>query len=180
MSLTETQARALPNPGRYAVEENQAGSLRFTLNRTGRRPLRFEGWQLVEASGQAPGASVWYDINVYETRAGTVVVELLVHREAAGEPDLAHVEVFRTLAEAGSWLEAYSPASDLTVAAGVMQAQTPLAWAVMQAVQLRQRLFRIEEDFRTLVSQVLCSLVLSEDPETAMTPREEAPLHAAE
>lgn len=179
MSMIEAPARPEARPTPFAVEHGETPVRRFTLARTGRRPVRFQGWQIMEAQGQTPGVPVSYDINLYETQAGTVVVELLVHRSAIGEPDLSHVEAFASLGEAASWLEAYAPAGDLAIGGAMVQSGAPLAVAALQAVQLRQRLARIEDSYRALVSQVLFGLDLAEDPDAAPA-SPEAPAHAAE
>jgi hypothetical protein len=85
---------------------------RVTLRRSGMRPLRFFGWQLVEASGEPGAAPLWYDINIPETRAGAVLIKFLAYREAMGEPDLSRVEILASLAEAATWLDVYAPATD--------------------------------------------------------------------
>ncbi len=146
-----------------AIEEESA--LRtFTLKRTGKRPLRFQGWQIIQATGYSAAASVSYDINIYETLAGNFVAELLAHRDAVAERDVVRVEVFDSLDDTAKWLEAFSPAADLPVAPGIVNGKTPLAVAALQVVQLRQCLFGIEDEYRALVSEVLDGLDLAEPP----------------
>jgi hypothetical protein len=180
MSMIKSPAQSAASTNLYATEASEAGARSFTLRRVGRRPLRFQGWQLVEATGYTPAAPVWYDINVFETRAGSIVVELLVHREAMSEPDLSHVEIFKTIAEAAAWLEQYTPAADMAVGGTVAQNNTPLAFAVLQAVQLRQRLARVDDVFRSLLSEVFQGLDLAEDPEVVAAPARELALHDAD
>ncbi len=149
-------------PASELIEEE--GTLRtFTLRRTGKRPLRFQGWQIVQASG-SQASPVAYDINLYETEAGAFVAELLAHRDGAAERDVARVEVFDSLDAAATWLEGFSPAADLPVAQDLVNGETPLAIAALQVVRLRQGLRAVEDEYRALVSEVLDSLEVAEPP----------------
>jgi hypothetical protein len=170
-----------PRPAQRVDDESPIQT--FTLRRTGRRPLRFQGWQMVEAAGYTPAAKVWYDINIYQTVGGAVVVEAVAHRAAIGERDVTHIQICSSLGEAAEWLEGYSPATDVAIAPSLVQGETPLALAALQAVQLRQRMFRIEEDYRVLVSEVLAGLDVTEQPtvQTAPAPaNRDGGLYAAE
>jgi hypothetical protein len=184
MTPLQTQANAQAHGGPrhrpYSIEEGETPVRRFTLRRTGRRPLRFYGWQLIEAAGRNPPAAIWYGINIYETRGGSIVVELSAHREGLGEPDLSHVHSFATLNEAAAWLEDYTPAADMTVGGGVLQPGAPLVVVTLQSVQLRQRLLRVEEVFRTLVSEVFQGLDVAEECDGPAVLQHEETLRAAE
>lgn len=129
-----------------------------TLRRTGRKPLRFKGWQIIEAVGAGTQAKLWHDINIYRTVAGAVVVELIARRQAADERDLFRVESFPDAQAAAGWLEGYRFADDVPVSAGLSSAEMGLPWAVLHAVQLRQQLSRIEENYRALLSEVFAAL----------------------
>lgn len=129
-----------------------------TLRRTGRKPLRFTGWQVIEAVGAGAPAKLWHDINIYRTVEGTVVVELIARRQDAGERDLFRVESFPDAQAAAAWLEGYRFADDVPVPAGLSSAEMGLPWAVLHAVQLRQQLGRIEENYRALLSEVFAAL----------------------
>jgi hypothetical protein len=73
---------------------------------------------------------------------------------------------------ASAWLEAYGADGDAPVPAG-LGAQENLPLAMLQAVQLRQTLARIEHDYRELLSDVFAVLDQAEDADGPM-PREEA------
>jgi hypothetical protein len=133
-----------------------------TLRRTGRKAIRFEGWQLIEALGSNGGRHVWHDLNIYRTVKGSIVVELIARRGLADHHDVSHVQTFDDLAAAANWLEAYRPAEDVPIPAGLGGMDTTLPWAVLQAVQLRQRIDRIELDYRALLSEVFAVLDLTD------------------
>lgn len=141
-----------------------------TLQRTGHKPLRFRGWHTIEAVGTGGQAKLWHDINIYRTVDETVVVDLIARRQAAGERDLFRVEAFGDAEAAANWLEAYRFADDVPVPVGLSSGDMGLAWAVLQAVQLRQVLSRIEENYRALLSEVFAALDVADPPVVAVLP----------
>jgi hypothetical protein len=161
---------------RRPAEERSAAvppAVEHTLRRTGRKPVRFEGWQLIEAVGPEGRAQIWYDLNLYRTVADSIVVELVARRRVADDQDLFHVKTFPDLAAASVWLEAYRCAEDVSVPADLLTADTALPWAVLQAMQLRQRLDRIETDYHALLSEVFDALDLTDPVDAAASmPRE--------
>ncbi len=142
----------------------------YTLRRNGRKAIRFEGWQLIEAAGSSCDRHVWLDLNIYRTVSGSIVVELIARRAMADHHDLPQVRVFDDLATAANWLEAYRPAESAPIPAGLGAAETALPWAVLQAVQLRQRMDRIELDYHALLSEVFAALDLTEPAEPPPMP----------
>lgn len=166
------------SPGLRRLEEASESapqpSVERTLRRTGRKPVRFEGWQLIEAAGSDGRCPIWYDLNLYSTVAGSVVVELVTRRHAVDDQDLFRVKTFADLRAAAAWLEGYRCAEDVPIPAGLSSIDTALPWAVLQAVQLRQRLHRIETDFHALLSEVFAALDLTDPAETDDAPVREA------
>jgi hypothetical protein len=146
-----------------------AGTTVHTLRRTGRKPVRFEGWQLVEAIGAHGNRDIWHDLNIYRTVKGGIVVELIIRRASADQQDLSRVKVFADLAAAADWLEAYRPAEDVPIPAGLGVFDTALPWAVLQAVQLRQRIDRVDTDYHALLSEVFAALDLADPADAAQT-----------
>ncbi|HEX2943078.1 MAG TPA: hypothetical protein VHO91_18650 [Rhodopila sp.] len=141
----------------------------YTLRRTGRKPVRFVGWQLIEATGADTAKSVWHELNVYRTIGDKFVVELTVRRRQAEELDKTCVSSFPDLAAAAAWLENYRPADDVPVPSD-LPGQAPLPWAVLQAVQLRQCINRVVLDYQTLLSEVFAALDLSDPPDEIVAP----------
>lgn len=141
----------------------------YTLRRTGRKPVRFEGWQLIEATGADRAKSVWHELNVYRTVDNTFVIELTTRRRLPEEQDKACVKSFPDLAAAAVWLENYRPADDVPVPPG-LTAEAALPWAVLQAVQLRQCISRVVLDYQTLLSEVFAALDLTDPPDDHAAP----------
>jgi hypothetical protein len=133
-----------------------------TLRRTGRKAVRFTGWHMLEALGSRDPGTICYDLSLYRSVSESIVVELIARRGAVGEQDICRVEVFASLQEAASWLEAYPCAGDVPVSPALAACDGPMATTVLQAVQLRQRLARIADEYHSLLSDVFEALDITE------------------
>ena len=142
-----------------------------TLRRTGRKAVRFTGWQIVEARGvpeRAVGAgTMWYDLALYRSVADAIIVELISRRAQLDEQDTHRVEVFTALQDASSWLENYDCANDVPISRSLAANNGPVTDCVLKAVQLRQLLTQIREDYRDLLSDLFEALDITE-PESAL------------
>jgi len=161
--------------------DEQESAATYTLRRTGRKAVRFEGWQLIEAIGSDAGRHVWHDLNVYRTAKGCIVIELIARRNLPDHQDLFHVKTFGDLAAAASWLETYRSADDVPIPAGLGEMDVALPWTVLQAVQLRQSIDRLEADYQALLSEVFAALELTDpaDAQPAQARRKPAARAAA-
>jgi hypothetical protein len=137
----------------------------FTLRRTGRKGVRFDGWQLIEAIGSDGSRPAWHDLNVYRTTKGCIVVELTARRGQPEHKDIAHVKTFDDLNAAAAWLEAYRAADDAPIPQGLGGGDAAMPWAVLQAVQLRQSIDRLEADYHALLTEVFAALDLTDPAE---------------
>jgi len=133
-----------------------------TLRRTGRKAIRFTGRQLVEALGNPEPGTIWYDLSIYRSEADSVIVELNARRSAVDEQDLSRVEVFASLGEAASWLESYPCAGDVPIPPSLASDSSPMATCVLQALQLRQRIARITDEYHGLLSDVFEALDITD------------------
>jgi hypothetical protein len=157
----------LPADASRAAHE---GAGTYTLRRTGRKAVRFDGWQLVEAIGSEAGRHIWHDLNIYRTVKGCIIVELIVRGNQPDHQDVFHVKTFEDLTAAAAWLESYRCADDVPIPAGLGEAQVALPWAVLQAVQLRQSMDRLESDYQALLSEVFAALDLTDPAEAQPAP----------
>lgn len=147
-----------------AAPYDQEAASTFTLRRTGRKAVKFDGWQLIEAIG-SQNRDVWHDLNIYRSVKDALVVELIVRRGLPDHQDMFRVNTFEDLAAAAEWLEAYRPADDVPIPSGLGAVDTALPWAVLHAVQLRQSIERIALDYQSLLSEVFAALDLSDPPD---------------
>lgn len=150
----KTRETAAASAGRAPVEQS--------LRRTGQRPLRFEGWCLIEAVGSAEPGSIHHDLRLFRTARGRIVAELVARRAGMQAQDVFRVESFAELDAAAAWLETYPAAEDVPVPGELASPEAPLATAVLQAVRLRQAACRVAEEYRGLLSDVFASLGLAD------------------
>ena len=163
---------AINDPAGLLPQQNMdAPPATLTLRRTGRKAVRFDGWQLIEAIGSDGSRPVWHDLNVYRTVKGCIVVELIVRRGQPDQQDAAQVKTFEDMAAAAAWLEAYRPSDDVPIPPGLGGTEVALPWAILQSVQLRQSIDRLEADYRALLSEVFAALDLTDPAD----PRADAP-----
>ncbi len=134
-----------------------------TLRRTGRKAVRFTGWHILEALGTPDPGNIFYDLSLYRSVSESIVVELTVRRSAMDEQDVSRVEVFASLGEAATWLEAYPCAGDVPVPPSLATGDAPMATTVLQALQLRQRIARITDEYHSLLSDVFEALDITEN-----------------
>ena len=153
----------------------QQAAVTYTLRRTGRKAVRFDGWQLVEAIGSGTGRHVWHDLNIYRSVKGCIVVELIVRRNPPDHQDIFHVKTFDDMAAAACWLESYRSADDVPIPTGLGEVETALPWAVLQAVQLRQTIDRLESDYQALLSEVFAALDLPDPADAQPAPARRKP-----
>ncbi len=99
--------------------EQEEEAATYTLRRTGRKAVKFEGWQLIEAIGSQENRDVWHDLNVYCTVKDALVVELIVRHASADHLDMFRVKTFDDVADAAAWLEGYRPAEDAPIPLGL-------------------------------------------------------------
>ena len=138
------------------------GDLAFTLRRTGQRPLRFTGHQVIEARSNPQAHQVWHDLNIYRTAKGRYVFELIARHAEPEQQDVFRVESFDTLEAGAAWLQDFPAGDDAPIPDGLGAEGTPLPRAVLQAVQLRQHMERIDAEYRSLLSEVFMALELCE------------------
>ena len=146
-----------PTPGSSAPAAQE-----FRLRRTGHKAVRFTGWKILDAQGSTHGTTMWYDLAIYRSDASQCIVELVARRQALAEQDLYRVDMFDSLDQALAWLETYNCAADIPVPPRLTASEEPMALAAIQAVQLRQRMARIHDDFQELISDVFEALDMTE------------------
>ena len=82
----------------------------ITIQRTGQRPLTFDGTLLAEADSQShdgPLQNRWHEAAVYQTTGGKYVVQICYRTKWQGEHDHDDALAFATKEEAATLLEEY-------------------------------------------------------------------------
>jgi hypothetical protein len=129
--------------------------------------MRIEGWLLVEAASAAEPGLMYYELRLYRTRRGQIVIEMTARREAVGAADIDMAESLPDLAATAAWLETYNCAGDLPVPQAMTDNDKPLATAALQAVALRQQAARVRDEYACLLSDVFAALGIADVLEPA-------------
>jgi hypothetical protein len=111
---------------------------RFVLRRSGGRPLSFSGMLMLEHSDETTEDARRHTIRLYETTAGTVVIEIVL--ASLDEDRLPHSVTAEvgTLDEVEMFLSSYDPAAEAAATCGSL---------LDQAVRLETEAGRLRLDF---------------------------------
>jgi hypothetical protein len=147
------------------ASETAAAGHRFTLRRTGRKPVRFAGWKMVEAVGGGETAPLHYDLAIYRTTGNHFLCELIARRAGVEAQDIFRVESFAALDPLTQWLQSHDCATDVPVPSCLAAQDGPLALAVLHAVRLRDTIARIEGEYQDLLSDVFAAIGVTDAPD---------------
>ncbi len=89
---------------------------KYTLSRTGDRPLVFTGDLIAEAGGCIHGGQEqkrWYEIRIYSTAGGSYVLEVAYHTSWKGEDSHSHAEAHSNLEKLIAGLRIINPLKHL-------------------------------------------------------------------
>jgi len=143
---------------------------RFSLRRSGRKPVRFSGAKILETAATPDAAPLHYDLAIYKTDTNRLVLELVTRRGGVAAQDVTRVECFDTLDDLAHFLQSYCCAEDVPVPPGLANQDVPLAVAALHAVRLRDTIARIEDEYRALLSDVFEVLGIGEEPTPSAKP----------
>lgn len=132
--------------------------LDYVLRVTGSRPERFSGRHIAMATGWNNTVPRWYEINLYETEDGHIIVDVRLFHKSDDDSDLYHVETLNTWTEAARWLEGYNPANDIVCHVQVDDDRLSAAEVSLSGIALRQTILELRTQFRSLVGDLLYQL----------------------
>lgn len=130
----------------------------FTLRRTGKRPLAFDGVELCMGMSYVPGTPFWYELNIYRTHAGSFVVAIKFFTKDEGDKDTFRAFQCATFDEVMSLLETYDTSQDVRIDVQADDDSMSVAELTVKALGLRARLEEARRQFAGLVGQVLYQL----------------------
>lgn len=152
---TVERLQAAPAERESAPMVVSGGPQGFTLRRTGRRPVFFEGVELCMAMSYVPGAAFWYEINIYRTVSDGFVVYVRLFSKKEQDTDLYRVFEAGSFEEVISFLEDYDAAEDVRIDVLADDQSAPLSELVVRALALRARIDDARRQFSALVGQIL-------------------------
>jgi hypothetical protein len=128
------------------------------LQRTGQRPLMFEGVEVCSATTHSPGPSLWYEINLYRKQAGSLVIDIRFFGKPNDMKDRFRTFFADSLEEVAQILESYDPALDINADVPVNDESVPVSVIALHAAVIRMRLDEARRQFADLTGEILHQL----------------------
>ncbi len=157
-----SESVAMSIPVRRASERSipEAGSHRFTLRRSGARPLSFTGQQLGQRSGRRAGAARWHELNLFQMDDGRYVADIRALTQGGGAEDQFHVHVADTLDAAIAVFEHHDARQDVQAGFELDEPGRAPAELMALAAALRYRIAEAVSSYRGNVAVFLAELPL--------------------
>lgn len=127
----------------------------FLLKRSGMRPLRFIGTPLVKTGAPASKAPMWHEVSIYETNDDCFVVQIHVHSDAQGTPDIHRAELFETVEGVADYLQHYNPRSDVPGQLPLCDGITSTGDLQKQAAALSEQLDQVTKSYQSMITSIL-------------------------
>lgn len=83
--------------------------MKYTIERTGMRPLSFEGERIFYTNNRNHNSTRWTYLDVYQTQGGKIVVAVDYISQWEGEKSTTNAHVFSSKEEALSFVENEEP-----------------------------------------------------------------------
>jgi len=133
-------------------------SMRYTLKRTGGRPMVFEGRELCASTSHSIGPSLWYEVNIYEKTDASYVVEIKMFTKSEKTKDQYSVYEAYSLDDVASVLESHDAAGD--VDGSLLKFDDPVAPGrfALQAASFRLQIEEANHQYKDLVGEILFQL----------------------
>jgi len=128
------------------------------LQRTGQRPLVFEGVEVCSATTHSPGPSLWYEINLYRKQSGSLVIDVRFFGKSEDIKDRCRTFFADGLDEVAHVLEGYDPALDIDADIPVHDESVPVSVIALHAAMIRMRLDEARRQFADLSGEILHQL----------------------
>lgn len=130
---------------------------RFTLKRTGQRPLSFDGREVCTATSHAIGPCLWYEVNVYQKTDGFYVAEVKMFHKSEGQKDIFRAFEATSLDDVAMVLERYSPSDDIACRL-LLNDYMPAGRFALAAAALKLEIEEANVQFQDLVGELLFQL----------------------
>jgi hypothetical protein len=128
---------------------------RYTLRRSGSRPLAFRGRHLGFATGYRAGAPIWHELNLYEADDGRYVSDIRVFASGARALDQHYVTVADCLEDAIDVFETYDVRFDVPVDFDPADASLAPSELVVHSAALTCRIAESVAQYRALLAAFL-------------------------
>ena len=129
-----------------------------SVRRTGNRPLRFKGSELMTATSHGPGPSLWYEIYVWRKAAGGFVLQIRMFGKQESTKDRFRAYEVDSIEEMAQILENYDTSADIDADIPVDDPSVPVTLIALRAAELRMKLDEARRQFSDLLGEVMHAL----------------------
>jgi hypothetical protein len=132
----------------------------IALPRSDKRPIRFNGIEILEATSHGPGGSLWIELALYRKEAGGYAMAFKLFSKRVGEADVLDASSFLTHEALVQCLETFDPAIALPVpnVLPIADGAGSVAEQVIAAVDFKQRSAEARSHFSALADQLIAFL----------------------
>ncbi|MEO0655311.1 MAG: hypothetical protein AAFY77_10630 [Pseudomonadota bacterium] len=159
-ALEDTSGEAMaPVKGESAGAPPAIGAPKpYRITRSGARPLRFAGSELVMAMSFTPELPYWYEINMYRTSDLEFVAAVRLFHQSEDMPDTVEAMKFPSLEQALEMIEHYDAGCDVKFGMASELAPQSAPELAAQALELHARIGAARRHYRGLVGEILTEL----------------------
>lgn len=145
-----------PDIGTPALYEPGDGTV--TLRVSGGKPIHIRAELLAECSSWSAGAPAWHELALYHRDAADFAVALKTCRGPMGGSDVFHARIFPDLDAALVWVQGFDPTADLGADINSSDRRISTTDIALRAATLRQQADRVEQQYRSMVGELLFRL----------------------
>ncbi|MEM7568210.1 MAG: hypothetical protein AAF337_00305 [Pseudomonadota bacterium] len=128
---------------------------KIILRRTGKKPLRFSGVCLCEATGYTRGGSFWYEVGLYRRETRGFVASVRLFTKSQGAQDRHSAVRVDSLSAALDYLESYDVTADVRGSIKNQAKTAAPAQDMLRAARLRGAIARYQLAYDSVCTHVL-------------------------
>lgn len=128
-------------------------SLTYRIKCAGKRPIVFQGVELLMVMNFSPDHPFWYELNLYQTNLGNFVVTVRLFHTAEDHADSVDAWEFDSLEGVFSFLETYDPTSDFQFSDVSEAYGTSSVGLLAKSYELRAKVKMIQDRFSNALGE---------------------------
>lgn len=137
-------------------------AMSYNIKRSGGRPLRFTGSELLMAMSYSPAVPYWHEINMYRTTEQTFVTAVRKFYQSEHEQDTVRAWVSVSLDQAIEKLMRYDAGYDIPVDQELLSPTASPAELAAKAVLFQARIADARHHYKSLVGEFLYDLEMGQ------------------
>ena len=145
-----------PDAGTPALYE--AGDGMVTLRLSGGKPMHMRAELLARCSSWSAGAQAWHELALYHRDSADFAIGLKTCLGPMGGSDVFHARLFPDLDAALGWVQGFDLTADLDADIASSDQRISTTDIALRAATLRQQADRLQQQYRSMVAELLYRL----------------------